>query len=83
MKLMVDMDTNHIYTEQELRRIYLEEETQDILRNSTDYVNDILDISTQAAYLNLAVYGNIKDIVRNLNESWNYNIRIFVEENEK
>ena len=68
------------YTEREIRALYLKEEISDISNNIEEYIDEILDISSECDFIKLAVYGDIEPIIANLNSAWGYEIECIEEE---
>ena len=65
------VDESGLYTEDEIRKMLLVEETNDILSYPEDYVNNGLDIDYQCECIKKAVKSPIEEVLKMLNENWN------------
>lgn len=83
MKVILDLDTKEMYTEDKVRCLLLQEECGDILNNQIDYVREEMNIDAQLNCVRFAIKEqNIEKIIKALNENWGYNIKIFEEVKE-
>ena len=73
-KLYYDLDEDKYLTERDIRKLSLKEETNDILNNINNYLDSTLSIESQTDLIKNCIYGDIENIVDNLNRSWGYNI---------
>lgn len=73
-KLYYDLDEERYLTEREIRELSLKEETDDILNNINNYLDETLSIASQTDLIRNCVYGDINNLVQGLNDSWGYNI---------
>ena len=73
-KLYYDLEEERYLTEREIRKISLRNELNDIFNNIEDYLDEVLLIENQIDLIRNCVYGDISDLVQNLNASWGYNI---------
>ena len=62
------------YEEEQLRRIYLENEVEDIKQHLPLYIDRLLSVDMQCEYIKLATNGPIGAIVDKLNLNWNYEL---------
>lgn len=74
MKYLIE-DTNKIVDERYLRKYLFQEEIGDITNNLDDYLDGGLDIEWQFDCIRTAKYGDMKDVIKALNESWNVPVR--------
>ena len=74
MKYLIE-DTNEIVDERYLRKYLFEEELGDITNNLDDYLDGGLDIEWQFDCIRTAKNGDMKDVIKVLNESWNVPIK--------
>lgn len=65
------MDEARLITEKELRKMLLNEETQDIFANLEDYINGDLSLDSQLMCIKNALDSNIDNVIETLNSSWN------------
>ena len=65
------LDTNEIVTEQYLRKMLFEYESQDLLDNKEDYLKGFLHLDYQFSCINKAVNGTMKEIIDRLETLWN------------
>lgn len=80
MKYLIE-DTNKIVDERELRRMLIEEETEDIINNIDDYVDGNFDLGNQLHCIDTAKNGNIEKIIKMLGNNWNIPVKV-VNENK-
>ncbi len=65
------LDTNEIVTEEYLRKMLFEYETQDLLDNKKDFLDGSLNLDYQFNCIKKAVSGNMKEIIDRLETLWN------------
>lgn len=69
-----DESIDKYYTEYELRKMLLVEETNDILNNINDYVEGQIDIKHQSEIINNCVNNDLYWVINQLNDCWGFNI---------
>jgi len=74
MEKYYDLDERKFLKDSDIRKESLRRETTDILNNINDYINEELHIESQIDYIRNSVYGEIPNLVNNLNSQWGYNI---------
>jgi hypothetical protein len=68
-------DNNKILTEEEIRRLDFEENLEDLNNNKKNVIEGIINIQSISECLDIALNGDIKDVIDDLNKCWDYNIK--------
>ena len=72
--LFYDETTNEIYEEKRIRKLAFEQNIGDLNDNREDIFDDLINIESVCKYLVNSLRGDIKDVIRDLNSNWGYNI---------
>jgi hypothetical protein len=74
MKRFFDRIDRNWYEEKELRKFYLDYETQDLRNNLDNFLEGTYNIEGACDIFKLAINGNIDLVADRLNANWNYEL---------
>ena len=75
--LFYDENSNKIYTEKEVRRLAYVENLRDLNDNKENIFENIIIIESVCKYLINSLKGDMKDVIKDLNENLGYCIDIY------
>ena len=72
--LFYDESSNEIYEEKRIRKLAFEENVGDLNNNKDDFLEGLIPIESVCKYLVNSLQGDIKEVIKDLNENWGYEI---------
>lgn len=75
--LFYDESSNEIYEEETIRRLAFEENLGDLNNNREDFLGGLIPIESVCKYLINSLKADIKEVIKDLNENWGYEIDIY------
>lgn len=71
-----DNDSRKLLTEEEVRKLAFRVNIDDLDGNFNDIFIGIIDVKDVTKHITDSLYADIKDVVKDLNECWGFNIDI-------
>ena len=72
--LFYDESSNEIYEEKTIRKLAFEENLGDLNNNREDILQGLIPIESVCKYLINSLKADIKEVIKDLNENWGYEI---------
>lgn len=75
--IFLDLDSNKIYTEEQIRKLDFEENINDLVNNKNDIIEGIINVESVCESITNSLNADIEDVIKDLNYCWGYNIEIY------
>lgn len=73
----IDNSNGREYTEEQIRKLDFEDNVSDLINNKDDIIKGFISVESVCECIENSLNGDIKDVVKDLNACWGYDIDIF------